>query len=313
MNRRHFFQAGMGALVAANFRKLFAKISDNRQLPRRPFNDKTELSIIGFGGIVVVGMEQADANTIVRSSIDSGVNYFDVAPSYWDGEAEKKLGIALEGVRNQNFLACKTMARDAEGAREELETSLKRLRTDYFDLYQFHAVTSSSDVESIFAPNGALKTFLRAREDGKIRYIGFSAHSEEAALTMLDRFEFDSILFPVNFVCYFKGDFGPAVMQKAREKNVTCLALKAMAHTPLTEEKERKWEKCWYQPVEENELAEKALRFTLSEGVAAAIPPGEVYFYQQALSFGKKYRPLDDAERDYLKSVAGDLDPLFPL
>jgi len=311
MNRRHFFQAGIGAFLFGNFRRLFSRISDNRQVPRRPYNDHDALSIIGFGGIVVVGMEQVAADRIVQESIDSGINYFDVAPSYWDGEAEEKLGSALRKVRKQNFLACKTMARDASGARDDLEASLKRLRTDYFDLYQFHAVTSMLDVERIFSPGGALETFVQAKKDGKIRYIGFSAHSEQAALAMLDRFNFDSILFPINFVCYYKGNFGPAVIQKAREKNVACLALKAMAYTPLPDGGEKKWQKCWYQPVEDKHLAEKALRFTLSEEITAAIPPGEEYFYRQALSFAKNFQPMDAEEKNYLRSVAVNLDPLF--
>ncbi len=311
MNRRHFFQAGIGAFLAGSFGRLFPRISDNRQVPRRPYNDQDSLSMIGFGGILVVGMDQAAADRIVQESIDSGINYFDVAPSYWDGEAEEKLGGALRRVRKHNFLACKTMARDASGARDELETSLKRLRTDYFDLYQFHAVTSMLDVERIFSPGGALETFVQAKKEGKIRYIGFSAHSEQAALAMLDHFNFDSILFPINFVCYYKGNFGPTVIKKAREKNVACLALKAMAYTPLPDAAEKKWQKCWYQPVEDMHLAEKALRFTLSEDITAAIPPGEEYFYRQALSFAKNFQPMDAADRNNLRSVAENLDPLF--
>ncbi len=311
MNRRHFFQTGIGAILAANLRKLFARYPENTHgIPRRPFNDQVDLSVIGFGGIVVVGMEQSDADNIVRESVDYGVNYFDVAPSYWDGEAEIKLGIALRDIRRQHFLACKTMARDAAGARAELETSLRRLKTDYFDLYQFHAVSTMADVEEIFAPGGAAETFILAREEGKIRYIGFSAHSEEAALEMLDRFDFDSVLFPINFVCYFKGNFGPEVLRKAKQKNVARLALKAMAYTPLNGD-EKKWEKCWYKPVEEPDLAEKALRFTLSEEITAAIPPGEEYFYRQALTFAARFKTLEGSERKQLVQACDELEPLF--
>ncbi len=234
-----------------------------------------------------------------------------MAPSYWNGEAEEKLGNALEGARKLTFLACKTMERDADGARRELENSLVRLKTDYFDLYQFHAVTSMSDVERIFSHDGALQTFVRAKEEGKIRYIGFSAHSEEAALAMLDRYEFDSVLFPVNFVCYYQGNFGPSVMRKAREKNVSRLALKAMAYMPLPEGAAKKWEKCWYQPIEDNDLLEKALQFTLSEDITAAIPPGEEYFYLRALSIAENFRSINDQDKNKLKSMSENLHPLF--
>jgi aryl-alcohol dehydrogenase-like predicted oxidoreductase len=93
------------------------------------YKGDVKLSIIGFGGIVVCGMEQTSANAIVSEAFERGVNYFDVAPSYFDGEAEMKLGPALEPYRKRSFLACKTTVRDAEGARKELERS-RAARTD---------------------------------------------------------------------------------------------------------------------------------------------------------------------------------------
>src|SRR5210317_1391144 len=115
------------------------------------------LSMIGFGGIVVNKATTAQAATRVKEAIDYGINYFDVAPSY--GNAEEMLGPALEPYRKDVFLACKTQKRKADGAREELENSLKLLRTDHFDLYQLHAVTKPEDVDTIFAEGGAMETF----------------------------------------------------------------------------------------------------------------------------------------------------------
>ncbi|MBM4087187.1 MAG: aldo/keto reductase, partial [Planctomycetes bacterium] len=237
-------------------------------IPRRPYKGGVKLSVIGFGGIVVCGMEQKDANAIVAEAVDRGVNYFDVAPSYFKGEAEEKLGAALEPYRSQVFLACKTTGTpstrrlgsnpvryDARVAQEELEQSLKRLRTDHFDLYQFHGITKMEDVDAIFKPGGAAETFVKAREQGRTRFIGFSAHSVQAAVAMMDRFPFDSVLFPINFVCYAQGNFGPQVVQKAKEKGVARLALKAFAHTPWPEGAEKKYRKCWYQPVDDPALA----------------------------------------------------------
>ena len=174
------------------------------------------LSIIGFGGIIVSGETQQDANNYVAEAIDSGVNYFDVAPTY--GNAQEKLGPALVGKRNDVFLACKTENRTKDGARKLLEESLKTLKTDYFDLYQLHAVTTAEDVEKIFGPNGAFETFLKAKQDGLIKHIGFSAHSEEAAIALMDKFNFDSILFPVNWVNIINSGFGPKIINKAKEK-----------------------------------------------------------------------------------------------
>ncbi len=190
------------------------------------------LSMIGFGGIIVMNATTAEASDAVKLAIDAGINYFDVAPSY--GNAEIMLGPALEPYRKDVFLACKTTERSKEGSRKELEQSLKNLRTDHFDLYQFHAVTTPEDVEKIFAAGGAMETYLEARKEGKIRFIGFSAHSVEAAMAMMDRFDFDTILFPVNYVTWNAGNFGPQVLEKAHQKNMGILALKSMAKGPLS-------------------------------------------------------------------------------
>lgn len=281
------------------------------ELPRRPYKSGVELSVIGFGGIVVVGLEQKEADRVVAASIDRGVNYFDVAPSYWDGEAETKLGAALKGRRQRVFLAEKTTERTAAGAQRELEQSLKRLHTDYVDLYQFHAVASLEDVEKITAPGGAAELFLKARREGKVRFLGFSAHSAPAALSLMDRLELDSVLFPVNFACWMKGNFGPQILARAKEKGLARLALKALAEAKLPEGAARTHPKCWYRPVTDRRLAEQALRFTLSEDITAAIPPGDESLYQMALELAARFRPLTAEERRGLEKTAKGLEPIF--
>jgi len=185
---------------------------------RRPYRDGVELSLVGMGGMTVVGMEQADANRLIEESIDRGVNYFDVAPTY--GDSELKYGVALQGHRDSVFLSCKTTKRDAEGARQQLEDSLTRLRTDHVDLYQFHGVSTMEDVAQILAPGGAAEAFLKAREQGKTRFLGFSTHDEDAATALMDGFACDSVLMPVNFVCFEQGGFGPKLLQAAAERRV---------------------------------------------------------------------------------------------
>jgi len=257
-------------------------------------------------------MEQKDADRSVAEAFDRGINYYDVAPSYYDGEAERKLGPALEPVRKRSFLACKTMARDAAGARKELEQSLGRLRTDHFDLYQFHAVSSLDDVDKIVAPGGAAEEFLKAREEGKVRFLGASAHNAEAAISLMDRFPLDSVMFPVNFVLFQEGNFGPQILEHAKKKGVARLALKAMAHTSWPEGADRSaWPKCWYKPTDDPELAEKAVRFALSEDVTAAIPPGNEKLFWMALDYAGRFRPLRPKERQDLLTSARGVSPLF--
>jgi len=130
MKRREIFKAGLAVLASSVINnKLFgAEVLMDKiksEIPKRPYNKEIDLSIIGFGGIVVVGMKQKKANKTVAESIDAGINYFDVAPSYWDGEAEEKLGKALQPHRKNIFLACKTMERNAAGAEKDLNISLR--------------------------------------------------------------------------------------------------------------------------------------------------------------------------------------------
>jgi aryl-alcohol dehydrogenase-like predicted oxidoreductase len=311
MKRRDFIKTGVGTVISTTVARSGLSFPARSPIPKRPYQDDIELSIIGFGGIVVVGMEQQEANRIVAESVGQGVNYYDVAPSYGDGEAEEKLGKALQPYRKGIFLACKTGKRDAKGAEQELDQSLARIGVEHFDLYQFHGVTEVEDVERILGPGGALETFERARKAGKIRYVGFSAHSVEAAMALLDDYRFDSVLFPTNFVCFGQGNFGPQVIQKAKEKGAARLALKAMAHTTRKEGEERKYEKCWYRPVLDEDLAEKALRFTLSEDITAAIPPGEVFFYKKALEIAARLEPLTRNERNELLAQTAGVEPIF--
>jgi predicted aldo/keto reductase-like oxidoreductase len=185
------------------------------------------------------------------------------------------------------------------------------LRVDCFDLYQFHAVSDESEVKEIFAPGGAMEAFDKARRQGKIRYIGFSAHSVEAALAMMDRFPFDSILFPVNYINYARGNFGPQVMEKARRLGVARLAIKAMAHGPWKKNEKHIYPNCWYRPIDKPELARQALRFTLSEDVTAAIPPGNEGLFRLALSLAPELAPLKLEERKELLASARTLRPLM--
>jgi aryl-alcohol dehydrogenase-like predicted oxidoreductase len=270
-----------------------------------------ELSIVGFGGIVVMNVEPREASRLVAMAVDRGVNYFDVAPSY--GNAEERLGPALEPYRDRVFLACKTGKRDRAGAAEELRASLGRMRTDHFDLYQLHAISSMEDVEQALGPGGAMEAFLEARERGLIRFIGFSAHSVEAALAAMERFDFDSILFPTNFVLYYQANFGPQVVARAEQKGIGRLALKAMARTQWAEGQARSFAKTWYEPITEPREAELALRFTLGQPITAAIPPGEETLFRTALDIAERFQPLEPAEREELQRRAEALQPIFRL
>ena len=271
-----------------------------------------KLSIIGFGGIVVDGAEQQHTNRVVAEAFEKGVNYFDVSPTY--GDAELKLGPALEPYRKKVFLACKTGQRRREGALEELNESLKRLRTDYLDLYQLHSITDvKDDVDVVFAKGGAIEVFLEAKKQGRIRYLGFSAHSEEAALAAMDRYDFDSVLLPINFATFYKGGFGARVIAAAQSKGMAILALKSMARQqwPQGDPLHKQYPKCWYQPLIKRDEARLALNFTLSQPITAAIPPGEEPLFRMALDLALNFKPLSMRDLEKVKQMAESLNPIF--
>ena len=280
-------------------------------MQKRPFG-RTEdmISIIGFGGILVTNTEQSEANKISRYAFDQGINYYDVAPAY--GNAEERLGPAIQDFRSNIFLACKTGKRSKVEALAELHQSLEKLKTDYFDLYQLHAMSSDSDLEQVLSVGGAMEALIEARDKGIVRHLGFSAHSVEVAVRLMDQFDFDSVLFPVNWVNYFEGDFGPQVVEKAQQKGVTRLALKGMAKRKWSEDEDRSaFSKCWYAPVRNEDEAKLALRFTLSQPITSAIPPGESALFDWALDVGREFIPVTKEEIETLKDLAIGQDPIF--
>jgi len=314
MDRRDFIVKSSAASLLACFPASLAGLErtcEAGKLERRALGRTGErLSIIGFGGIVVMNATTQEASSRVAEAVDNGVNYFDVAPSY--GNAEDMLGPALEPYRKNVFLACKTTDRSRDGAQRELDRSLRKMRTDHFDLYQLHAVTTREDVDKIVAPGGALEALVAARKAGKVRFLGFSAHSVEASLALIERFDFDTILFPTNFGTWHAGNFGPQVLAAAQAKRMGILALKAMARGPWPKDAKRdRYPKCWYEPLAEPADALMGLRFTLSHPVTAAIPPGDETLFKQALGLAMAFTPLKDEEARAIKEKALAGAPLF--
>ena len=285
-------------------------------LPRRVLGRTGEkISVVGFPGLALSHYEQDECNAGLLDAYEKGVNYYDVAPAYGrDGDCEKKMGIGLKAInidRNSIFLACKTKKRDKEGARFELERSLKRLKTDHFDLYQMHCLRTPEEVKQALGPGGAIETFLEAKKEGKVRYLGFSAHTTKGALGVMKGFRFDTAMFPINFVESFKMGFGESVLELAQKQGVAVMAIKPMSKGPWPEgaERTRKW---WYRATETQEETNLAMRFTLSKKpVVAGIPPSFLDLLDKAIEAGRSYRPIKEDETMKLQEMAKNCTSLF--
>ncbi|MBK9138321.1 MAG: aldo/keto reductase [Verrucomicrobia bacterium] len=265
-----------------------------------------KVSIVGFSGLALNNEPQERCDRAVREVLDQGVNYFDVAPAY--GKAEEKLGPALQGIdRSRYFLACKTKMRDAKGAREELERSLTRLKTDHFDLYQLHHIRSVEEAKQALAPGGAMETFLKAKEEGKVKWFGFSAHTTKGALEVMKGFKFDTVMFPVNFFEWMTRDFGKPVVDLANEQGAAILSIKPMYHGlwPAGVQRTRQW---WYRTSEGLDEVSLTVRFALSQrGVVSCFPPSFLDLQNLAIQAAKNFTPITDAEVTKLRSMAANL------
>ncbi len=198
MRRRAFVGGVFSGLAVGAQAAPTARATD---LPKRRFGKTgVELTLIGQAGgrFELAGME--DAKAVVRRAYELGVNYFDNAPSYWRGNAEEVFGAVLPPWRKEVFITTKTTERKRAGAEKELEASLRRMKTDYVDLWQVHAVTTREDLDAIYGPGGAIEAFEAAKKAGKCRFIGVTAHFDpHILLEAIRRYEgYDTILMPLN-------------------------------------------------------------------------------------------------------------------
>lgn len=263
------------------------------------------VSAVVFGGIINMDEAQQDANRYVAKAIEAGVNYFDVAPTY--GDAEDRLGPALAPYRQNVFLACKTEERTAAGAKEKLETSLRKLNTDHFDVYQLHALTTDKDLDTAFGPGGAMETVLKAKRDGLIRNVGFSAHNEDVALRALSMYDFDTVLFPLNWALGICRGWGDRISQAVKEKGIGLLGMKALVRRQWRDGEARPYPKSWCQPIWGDEaLGVAAMKYAVLKGANTLVPPGNFEHFSFMLAHADEsfLNPLTEEEWALLRREA---------
>jgi predicted aldo/keto reductase-like oxidoreductase len=270
-------------------------------------------SIVIFGGFAVGLVDQQQADETVELLLEHGVNHIDVAPSY--GDAELRLGPWLEKTRDQFFLGCKTQLRGKLEARQELLRSLERLRVDHFDLYQLHAVTTLEELDQCLAPGGSLEAIVDARDEGLTRFIGITSHGLEAPavqIAALERFDFDSLLFTLNFQLWadeaYRRDV-QALLELAEERDLGTMVIKTWARGPWGDAEQRYH--TWYEPFDEESMVEKALRFNLSQPVTGVISAGDARLLPMILNAAERFEPMDAKEQAQLVATAGKYQPLF--
>ena len=157
-----------------------------------------EISELGFGGIPIVRLDRDTAIQVLRRAYENGITFYDTANAYRD--SEEKIGRAFDGIRGKIVIATKTFQRSAINATKQLENSLRMLKTDYIDLYQLHQIAQEKDWQAVTAPDGALEAVIKARDEGKVRFIGVTSHNLAMAVKLVKTGLFSTIQFPFNFI-----------------------------------------------------------------------------------------------------------------
>jgi predicted aldo/keto reductase-like oxidoreductase len=266
-----------------------------------------------FGAAAFWQIPQTEADKVMEQVIAAGVNHIDVAPSY--GEAEIRLGPWMPSERKRFFLGCKTTERTKEGAASELRRSLERLRVDSFDLYQFHAVTTVDELDKIFAPGGAFEAVIKAKEEGLTRFIGITGHGVDAPaiyLEALRRFDFDSVLFPLNFVQFANPMYrknAEELLRQCRAKDVGTMIIKSVCERPWGDLP--KTHNTWYKPFTDAEHIQQCVNFVLSQDVTGLCTVGDVSVLPLVLAACEKFTPMSRDEQEALIATANQYEPLF--
>jgi aryl-alcohol dehydrogenase-like predicted oxidoreductase len=269
-------------------------------------------SIVALGGAAFWKVTQAEAEAGIELAVSHGINHIDVAPSY--GQAEMRLGPWLEKHRQIMFVACKTQERSKARAWKELKRSLQTLRVDYFDLYQFHGVSDLETLYAVLGSEGALEAVLEARQQGLVKYIGITGHRPFVQVEALNRFDFDTVLFPLNRVlAAHRDDFNDftALLKVASKKDVGTIAIKSITKRP--------WQgamhayQTWYEPFDNQAEIDKSLWYTLSQGVTTAPMSGDLRLWPMIIDAAERFRPLEAREQAEAVAEVRRYRPLFSL
>jgi aryl-alcohol dehydrogenase-like predicted oxidoreductase len=266
-----------------------------------------------FGAAAFSQVAQTDADRVMEQVIESGINHIDIAPSY--GQAEERVGPWMPRERQRFFLGCKTMERTREGAWKELQASLKRLQTETFDLYQSHAITKMEELDAITMKGGALEAFIEARERGLFKYIGITGHGAQAPqiyLEALRRFDFDSILFPLNFVQMANPEYrkyAEELIAECKAKDVGTMIIKSITKAPWGERPHTAT--TWYEPFEKIEEIQPAVNFALSYEVTGVCTAADIRVFPVMLKACENFTPLNESEREQMIQSAQRYEPLF--
>ncbi len=263
-----------------------------------------------FGGASLGSLKQEKADAVMEMVLSHGVNHIDVAPSY--GDAELRIGPWMPKERDRFFLGCKTGQRTREDAAAELRRSLERLQTDRFDLHQLHGVSTMEDLDKVTGTGGGLEALIEARDEGLTKFIGITGHDPAVHLEALRRFDFDTVLFPMNYVQLTNATYrqnAEELLRQCRAKNIGTLIIKSIAKGPWGEQEHT--HHTWYEPFSDPQAIQECVNFVLSHDVTGICTTSDANLLRIVLEACENLTPLTEADRDSVVEEAAGIQPLF--
>lgn len=318
-DRRTFLKSLAGLTAGLSISNTtFGKSAENDRLgevlPKRKFGRTGEyVTMLGTGGFHVGWTTERDAQEVIEASLEGGVRFFDTAESYSKGVSEERYGKYLTPkYRDLIFLMTKTTGPDAKTVQEHLEGSLRRLKVDQIDLYQVHSVRTPQDVDDRIS-NGVLDVLLKAKQQGKIKYIGFTGHQNPFAhARMIERSAesdlFDGVLMPVNVLDPSYFSFTENVMPQALQRNLGIMAIKSLADGRFFAKKEQaNWTSD--DPLIPNYLSIKeAMFFVWSLPVSVLISGNEnATFMREKIALARSFNQYSEEQRMALVEKVRDI------
>jgi aryl-alcohol dehydrogenase-like predicted oxidoreductase len=269
-------------------------------------------SVLTFGSAAFWQVSQAEADAAIEMAVSRGVNHFDVAPTY--GQAELRLGPWMEKHHREIFLACKTSERGKKGAWESLKRSLDLLRVDYFDLFQFHGVSDLESLNIVLGPGGALEAVLEAKQQGLVKYIGITGHRPFVHVEALNRFAFDTVLFPCSRVlAAHRNDYTDfsVLLDVCKKKDVGTIGIKAVAKRP--------WEttmhmyRTWYEPFDTPGEIDACVWYALGQGITTSAMPSDLSLWPMVIDAAERLKKLSKKEREKALAESMPYRSIFPM
>ncbi|HUX22177.1 MAG TPA: aldo/keto reductase [Spirochaetia bacterium] len=259
---------------------------------RKLGNTGVELSIVGFGGFHLIEIGSSEASYLLNTYLDRGGNYVETAASYGDGNSERKIGMAISSRREEYLLATKCGVRDAKGAEETVNRSLKNLKTDHLDVLFMHGVQTPAMLEQVLGPGGEIEAAEKMKKAGKVRFIAISGHGRQPVLEeAVKRYPFDILMTGFNYFDRFNfPSTEGSLIDTCRDRGVGLLGMKAVADGYLY----RSWE--------------QAIRYTLSLPIASLVlGMNSREMLEKDLRLAESFTPITDEAREKIFKTAPEL------